>query len=182
MQPSRYKQSGIVPVIGKLFKGNRSADQRRDLEVGFLRPDVARRPWLTSFGLAVSAKLEVKACVAEPKGAGRDGGLRWCQGQRQPFGNAQVEGGVSFESSAKHSQAHPSALPIRLRSRLLFLLSRNHAAITGCPYRQALPQSAISISLTEIEVVGVEACEVVAGNKGRWLESCVDDFCGPTFY
>jgi len=29
-------------VIGKLFKGNRSADQRRDLEVGFLRPDVGR--------------------------------------------------------------------------------------------------------------------------------------------
>ena len=28
---------------------------------------------MTSFGLAVSAKLEVKACVAQPKGTGRDG-------------------------------------------------------------------------------------------------------------
>ena len=84
MQPSRYKQSGIVPVIGKLFKGNRSADQRRDLEVGFLRPDVARRPWLTSFGLAVSAKLEVKACVAEPKGAGRDGDSVGAKGNASP--------------------------------------------------------------------------------------------------
>lgn len=73
MQPSRYKQSGIVPVIGTLSNGNRDAYQPSDLEIGFLRPDVGRGPWLTSFGLAVSVKLEVKACVAEPKGTGRDG-------------------------------------------------------------------------------------------------------------
>ena len=73
MQPSRYKQSGIVPVIGKLFKGNRSADQRRDLEVGFLRPDERVVRWLTRFVRAVFVKLKVKACVAQPKDAGRDG-------------------------------------------------------------------------------------------------------------
>jgi hypothetical protein len=73
VQPSRYKQSGIVPVIGKLLEGNRDAYKLRDLEVGFLRPDECVVRWLTSFVRAVFVKLEVKACIAQPKDAGRDG-------------------------------------------------------------------------------------------------------------
>ena len=72
MQLPRYKQSRIVPVIGKRFEGNGDAYKLRDLEVGFLRPDERVVRWLTSFVRAVFVKLKVKACVAQPKDAGRD--------------------------------------------------------------------------------------------------------------
>ena len=100
-------------MIGKLSNGNRDAYHLRDLEIGFLRPDIGRGAWLTSFGSAVAVKLEVKACVAEPKGTGRDGDFVGDKANTSPSVMPRLWVASAFGVAPPTQRLAPFALALR---------------------------------------------------------------------